>query len=154
MKCNNTLWYFVISVKVDVKYGKPNVAIFNSFNFISSFVFCIPRMRSIFNLYSTFNALFNIQLPIQHSTIHFKYNSSFTHSIIYSTISTIYSTFNNSFNIQLFVSSQLITRGEGPGNEFIFHEPSLFLVSYNIRVTISFPRFTVDRFIRLQWRKI
>ena len=107
-------------------------------------------MRSIFNLYSTFNALFNIQLPIQHSTIHFIFNSSFTHSIIYSTVSTIYSTFNNSFNIQLFISIQLITRGEGPGNKFFFPEPSLFLVSNCIRVTISFPRFTIDRFIRLQ----
>ena len=56
-------------------------------------------MRLIFNLYSTFNALFNIQLRIQHSTIHFIFNSLFTHSIIYSTISTIYSTwFNYSFN--------------------------------------------------------
>ena len=67
-------------------------------------------MRLIFNLYSTFNALFNIQLRIQHSTIHFIFNSLFTHTIIYSTISTIYSTFNfnfktfnYSFNIQLFV---------------------------------------------------
>ena len=34
--------------------------------------FCImcSTMRLIFNLYSTFNALFNIQLRIQHSTIH------------------------------------------------------------------------------------
>ena len=32
-------------------------------------------MRSIFNLYSTFNALFYIQLRIQHSTIHFIFNS-------------------------------------------------------------------------------
>ena len=44
-------------------------------------------MRLIFNLYSTFNALFNIQLRIQHSTIHVIFNSLFTHSIIYSTIS-------------------------------------------------------------------
>ena len=51
-------------------------------------------MGLIFNLYSTFNTLFNIQLRIQHSTIHFIFNSLFTHSIIYSTISTIYSTFN------------------------------------------------------------
>ena len=51
-------------------------------------------MRLIFNLYSTFNALFNIQLRIQHSTIHFIFNSLFTHSIIYSTIATIYSAFN------------------------------------------------------------
>ena len=57
-------------------------------------------MGLIFNLYSTFNALFNIQLRIQHSTIHFIFNSLFTHSIIYSTISTIYSTFNL---IQLFI---------------------------------------------------
>ena len=28
-------------------------------------------MRLIFNFYSTFNALFNIQLRLQHSTIHF-----------------------------------------------------------------------------------
>ena len=54
-------------------------------------------MRLVFNLYSTFNALFNIQLRIQHSTIHFIFNSLFTHSIIYSTISTIYSTFNFNF---------------------------------------------------------
>ena len=62
--------------------------------------FCImcSTMRLIFNLYSTFNALFNIQLRIQHSTIHFIFNSLFTHSIIYSTISTIHSTFNYSFN--------------------------------------------------------
>ena len=38
-------------------------------------------MRFIFNLYSTFNALFNIQISIQHSTIHFKFNSSFTHLV-------------------------------------------------------------------------
>ena len=56
-------------------------------------------MRLIFNLYSTFNALFNIQLRIQHSTIHFIFNSLFTHSIIYSTISTIYSTFNFNFTL-------------------------------------------------------
>ena len=56
-------------------------------------------MRLIFNLYSTFNALFNIQLRIQHSTIHFIFNSFFTHSIIYSTISTIYSTFNFNFTL-------------------------------------------------------
>ena len=54
-------------------------------------------MPLIFNLHSTFNALFNIQIRIQHSTIHFIFNSLFTHSIIYSTISTIYSTFNFNF---------------------------------------------------------
>ena len=55
--------------------------------------FCI--MYSTIRL--TFNALFNIQLRIQHSTILFIFNSSFIHSIIYSTISTIYSTFNLNF---------------------------------------------------------
>ena len=56
-------------------------------------------MRLIFNLHSTFNALFNIQLCIQQSTIHFIFNSLFTHSITYSTISTIYSTFNFNFTL-------------------------------------------------------
>ena len=79
-------------------------------------------MRSIFNLYSTFNALFNIQLPIQHSTIHFIFNSSFTHSIIYSTVSTIYSTFNfNSFK-----HSTVHSTFNFSFNSF---EPSLLLVS-------------------------
>ena len=69
-------------------------------------------MRLIFNLYSTFNALLNIQLPIQHSTIHFIFNSFFTHSITvyiqqfqsfiqHSTL--IFKTFNYSLNIQLFI---------------------------------------------------
>ena len=44
-------------------------------------------MCLIFNLYSTFNALFNIQLRIQHSTIHFIFNSlsacTYSWSIIY-----------------------------------------------------------------------
>ena len=39
-------------------------------------------MRLIFNLYLTFNALFNIHLRIQHSTIHFIFNSLFSHSVI------------------------------------------------------------------------
>ena len=60
-------------------------------------------MRFIFNLHSTFNVLFNIQLSIQHSTIHFEFNSLFPLSIIYSIISTSYSTFNYSLNIQLFI---------------------------------------------------
>ena len=185
--------YCVLHLAELIHYGRPNVAIFNSFNFISSFVFCIQLcvQYSTCIQHSTHYSIFNF--PIQHSTIHFIFNSSFTHSIIYSTVSTIYSTFNfnflsiqlfiqhstihstfnfsfniqlfiqhstfhstfnYSFNIQLFVSIQLITRGEGPGNEFIFPEPSLFLVSNCIRVTISFPRFTIDRFIRLRWRKI
>ena len=64
-------------------------------------------MRLIFNLYSTFNALFNFQLRIQHSTIHYIFNSFFTHSITvsiqqfqpfiqHSTL--IFKTFNYSFN--------------------------------------------------------
>ena len=65
------------------------------------------------HLYSTFNALFNIQLRIQHSTIHFIFNSFFAPSIIYSTISTIYSILKHSTIHSTF-------------NSF---EPSLLLVS-------------------------
>ena len=79
-------------------------------------------MRLIFNLYSTFNALFNIQLRIQHSTIHFIFNSLFTHSIIYSTISTIYSTFNFNFFNSNCITATLGTR------------------SFFSRVTITFAR--------------
>ena len=70
-------------------------------------------MRLISNLYSTFNAFFNIQLRIQHSTIHFIFNSFFASSIIYSTISTIYSILKHSTIHSTF-------------NSF---EPSLLLVS-------------------------
>ena len=148
----------MISQKQAQKYGKSNVAIFNSFNFICSTVLCIQLSIEYSTciqhsmLYSIFNFPFNIQLFIL-------YSIQSTHSIVYSTISIIYSTLNNSFDIQLFVSTfnysfNLSLEKKGPGNEFIFHEPSLFLVSYSIRLTISFPRFIVDRFIRLQWRKI
>ena len=65
------------------------------------------------HLYSTFNALFNIQLRIQHSTIHFIFNSFFAPSIIYSTISTNYSILKHSTIHSTF-------------NSF---EPSLLLVS-------------------------
>ena len=58
--------------------------------YVFNYAFNIP-------LYSTFNALSYIQLRIQHSTIHFIFNSLFTHSIIYSKLSTIYSTFNFNF---------------------------------------------------------
>ena len=60
-----------------VMYGKPNVAIFNSLNYICSFVF-------------VFNMRLNIQRVIEYST---------SHSIIYSTTSTIYSTFNFNFTL-------------------------------------------------------
>ena len=72
----------------------------SNIQFVSFYMqLCImcSTMRLIFNLYSTFNALFNIQLCIQHSTIHVIFNSLFTHTIIYSTISTIYSAFNFNF---------------------------------------------------------
>ena len=87
-------------------------------------------MRFIFNLISTFNALFNIQISIQHSTIHFKFNSSFTNSIIYSTISTICSTSNYSFNIQLLIQHSTIHSTFNYSFQFInSFEPSLLLVS-------------------------
>ena len=144
-------------------YGKPNVAIFNSFNFIPSFVFCIQPCVQYSTCiqhstrYSIFNFPFNIQLFILYSILQLSIQQ-FPLFIQHSTL--IFKTFNCSFNIQLFIQHstihstfnysfqyQLITGGEGPGNEFIFPEPSLFLVSYSIRVTISFPRFTIDRFI-------
>ena len=60
-------------------------------------------MRLIFNLYSTvtFNALFNIQIPIQHSTIHLSHLSlqQFQLFIQHSTI--VFKMFNYSFKIQL-----------------------------------------------------
>ena len=87
-------------------------------------------MRFIFNLHSSFNALFNIQLSIQHSAIHFKFNSSFTHSIIFSTTSTICSKFNYSFNIQLFIQHSTIYSTFNYSFQFIkSFEPSLLLVS-------------------------
>ena len=148
-------------------YGKPNVAIFNSFNFIPSFVFCIQPCVQYSTCiqhstrYSIFNFPFNIQLFILYSILHSPIQLSIQQFPLFIQHSTlIFKTFNCSFNIQLFIQHstihstfnysfqyQLITGGEGPGNEFIFPEPSLFLVSYSIRVTISFPRFTIDRFI-------
>ena len=51
-------------------YGKPNVAIFNSSNFIFSFVLCI-QLCVLYSTciqhstgYLTFNTIFNIQLSI------------------------------------------------------------------------------------------
>ena len=114
--------------RLGLKYGKPNVAIFNSFNFISSFVFCIQLCVQYSTCiqhstrYSIFNFPFNIQLfilysilhsPIQlsvqqfqlfiqHSTLIFKtFNCSFNIQLFFQH-STIHSTFNFSFNIQLF----------------------------------------------------
>ena len=48
----------------------------------------------MFNLYSTFNALFNVRLSIQHSTIHFEFNYLFNN-------------FNYLFNIQLYIQHSI-----------------------------------------------
>ena len=106
-------------------------------------------MRLIFNLHSTFNALFNIQLRIQHSTIHFIFNSLFTHSIIYSTISTIYSTFNFNFTLgtrgfsrvrrefSVLARKAEATNGEAARKD-LWHGAVLFTVIYTpIRLEVS-----------------
>ena len=100
-------------------------------------------MSLIFNLYSTFNALFNIQLRIQHSTIHFIFNSLCTHTIMYSTISTIYSTFNfnfktfnYSFNIQLFVRHSTLIQHSTIHSTFNFNFKT-FNYSFNIQLFVQ-----------------
>ena len=105
-------------------YGKPNVAIFNSFNFISSFVFCIQLCVQYSTCiqhstrYSIFNFPFNIQLFILYSILHSPIQLSvqqFQLFIQHSTLiiktfnySTIHSTFNYLFNIQLFIQHSTI----------------------------------------------
>ena len=65
-----------LPVQLLLLYGKPNVAIFNSFNFISSFVFCIQLCVQYSTCiqhstrYSMFNFPFNIQLFILYSILH------------------------------------------------------------------------------------
>ena len=96
-------------------YGKPNVAIFNSFNFISSFVFCIQLCVQYSTCiqhstrYSIFNFPFNIQLFILYSILHSPIQLSvqqFQLFIQHSTL--IIKTFNYSFNIQLFIQHSTI----------------------------------------------
>ena len=96
-------------------YGKPNVAIFNSFNFISSFVFCIQLCVQYSTCiqhstrYSIFNFPFNIQLVILYSILHSPIQLSvqqFQLFIQHSTL--IIKTFNYSFNIQLFIQHSTI----------------------------------------------
>ena len=50
-----------------VMYGKPSVAIFNSLNFICSFVLCAQYAFKHPTRYSIFNFAFNIQLFILYS---------------------------------------------------------------------------------------
>ena len=97
------------------EYGKPNVAIFNSFNFISSFVFCIQLCVQYSTCiqhstrYSIFNFPFNIQLFILYSILHSPIQLSvqqFQLFIQHSTL--IIKTFNYSFNIQLFIQHSTI----------------------------------------------
>ena len=98
-----------------LRYGKPNVAIFNSFNFISSFVFCIQLCVQYSTCiqhstrYSIFNFPFNIQLFILYSILHSPIQLSvqqFQLFIQHSTL--IIKTFNYSFNIQLFIQHSTI----------------------------------------------
>ena len=94
-----------------LKYGKPNVAIFNSFNFISIFVLCIQLCVQYSTCvqhstrYSIFNFPFNIQLFILYSILHSPIQLSIQQFPLFIQHSTlIFKTFNCSFNIQLFVS--------------------------------------------------
>ena len=118
-------------------YDKPNVAIFNSFNFISSFVFCIQLCVQYSTCiqhstrYSIFNFPFNIQLFILYSILHSPIQLSvqqFQLFIQHSTL--IIKTFNYSFNIQLFIQ---------PVQLFIQHSTiySTFNFSFNIQLFIQ-----------------
>ena len=84
-------------------YGKPNVAIFNSFNFISSFVFCIQLCVQYSTCiqhstrYSIFNFPFNIQLFILYSILHSPIQLPIQQFQLFIQHSTIHSTFNYSF---------------------------------------------------------
>ena len=96
-------------------YGKPNVAIFNSFNFISSFVFCIQLCVQYSTCiqhstrYSIFNFPFNIQLFILYSILHSPIQLSIQQFQLFIQHSTlIIKTFNYSFNIQLFIQHSTI----------------------------------------------
>ena len=86
-------------------YGNSNVAIFNSFNFISSFVFCIQLCVQYSTCiqhstrYSMFNFPFNIQLFILYSILHSPIQLSiqqFQPFIQHSTL--IFKTFNYSLD--------------------------------------------------------
>ena len=97
------------------EYGKPNVAIFNSFNFISSFVFCIQLCVQYSTCiqhstrYSIFNFPFNIQLFILYSILHSPIQLSIQQFQLFIQHSTlIFKTFNYSFNIQLFIQHSTI----------------------------------------------
>ena len=109
------------ALKCELTYGRPNVAIFNSFNFISSFVFCIQLCVQYSTCiqhstrYSIFNFPFNIQLFILYSilhstvsTIYSTFNFNFLSIQLFIQHSTIHSTFNFSFNIQLFIQHSTI----------------------------------------------
>ena len=114
LKQTQRLTLLVIQI-TPAAYGKPNVAIFNSFNFISSFVFCIQLCVQYSTCiqhstrYSIFNFPFNIQLFILYSILHSPIQlpvQQFQLFIQHSTL--IIKTFNYSFNIQLFIQHSTI----------------------------------------------
>ena len=98
------------SLPPGLSYGKPNVAIFNSFNFICRFLLCVQLCvwYSTYiqhsTSYSIFNFAFNVQLFILYSIPYSPIQLSiqqFQPFIQHSTL--IFKTFNYSFNIQLFI---------------------------------------------------
>ena len=78
----------------EIFYGKPNAAIFNSFNFICSFVLW-------FNYAFNIQLMFNIQLVIQYSTFHSTFNYSFYIQFLIHLFNYLFHNFNHLFNIQL-----------------------------------------------------
>ena len=126
-------------------YGKPNVAIFNSFNFISSFVFCIQPCVQYSTCiqhstrYSIFNFPFNIQLFILYSILHSPIQLSIQQFPLFIQHSKlIFKTFNSSFNIQLFIQHSTIRSTFNYSfniQQFIQH--STFNYSYNIQLFIQ-----------------
>ena len=93
--------YVCMYVRGCATYGKPNVAIFNSFNFLCNFVLCIQLcvLYSTYiqhsKRYSIFNFPFNIQLFILNSILHLPIQLSIQQLFVQN--STIHSTFNYSF---------------------------------------------------------
>ena len=110
----NVRMYVCMYVRGCATYGKPNVAIFNSFNFLCNFVLCIQLcvLYSTYihhsTRYSIFNFPFNIQLFILNSILHLPIQLSIQQLQLFVQNSTIHSTFNYSFNIQLFIQHSTI----------------------------------------------
>ena len=128
-----------------LRYGKPNVAIFNSYYFYSilysmfNYLFNIQPLFSVQRFSSTqlFIQYSIIQLFIQHLMIYSMFNFLFNISMfnVFSNIqlfircSTFYSTFNYPLSIQHFIQHSIIQSMFNFFFIFNFLELSFFLVS-------------------------